>query len=128
MPERQCDTCKNQVRWGCTAIRWRSPAEGEIDGPENWVRPAELPVEIDGQQEYACPRQVLKRSPGFFGRAFMFYGMFKRGHLPDKGAVVDQSNALLEILRIIDECNDEANAIIQRKEDEKRKRGNGRRR
>jgi hypothetical protein len=132
MPERNCGACKNQERWGCHGRRWRYPDKdkGELDSPENWIKPAEMAVEIDGEETFACPRQPLRQSPGYYGRVLLFYGMYKKGHLPDRGSVVDQSNSLLETLRIIDEANDDADAIIRQREEAKRRRGqnSGRRR
>lgn len=108
MPERNCEGCTRQDEWGCTAFRWRTPAEGEPDGPENWVNPAYLPVTLStGDDSYACPRQDLREDPRGWGRMFLLYQMFSKGHLPDKGAVVDQSNVLLESFRILDEANRE---------------------
>lgn len=105
LPERDCAACKNQAEWGCNARRWREPPHGEPDDESNWVEPAYLPVTFDGEETYACPRQSLKEEPVFWSRLFLLYSMFTKGHLPDKGAVVDQSNSLLEMFRIVDEAN-----------------------
>lgn len=120
MPDRQCAGCKRQDEWGCTAFRWRTPAEGEDDGPSNWVRPAKMAIEVGKEETYACPRQTLKERPGEWSRLLMFYQLYLKGFLPDGGAVVDQSNVLMEAFRIIDEANAEADK--EEADREKRKR------
>jgi hypothetical protein len=122
MPERNCGTCKNQVRWGCTARRWRTPAEDELDGPENWVNPAELPYILDDEETWACPRQPIREAPRFFARVLLLYGMYVKGHLPDRGAIVDQSASLLEVFRIIDDANAEADTMTKAKAEAARRR------
>ncbi len=76
-----------------------------MDGPENWVNPAYLPITVKGEEMYACPRQTLHEQPEVWNRLFLYFQMFKNGFLPDAGAVVDQSNVLLEMLRIMDDEN-----------------------
>lgn len=105
MPERQCKGCTRQVEWGCEAVRWRTPEEGERDGPENWVKPSALPTKVQEDEVYFCPRQGIKQDPRTFGRLLMFYQMYKAGYLPDSGAIVDQSNVMIETLRVFEEEN-----------------------
>jgi len=105
MPERQCGGCKRQKEWGCTAKRWRTPLPDEADGPENWINPSHIQNEFDGEMLFSCPRQTLHEQPTDWSRLLLFYGMFGKGHLPDKGAVVDQSNVLVQAFRILDEAN-----------------------
>lgn len=109
MEERNCAKCTNQEAWGCTAFRWRTPEPDELgDDRDNWVRPAYLPITLDdGTETYACPRQDLFYNPKPWGRLLMLYGMYNKGHLPDRGSVVDQSNVLIEAFRIFDDVNAE---------------------
>ena len=115
--ERQCDTCSRQTEWGCTAKRWRFPEEGEPDSPENWVDPAAMPQTVMGEDNYACPRQHLKENPRFWAWLLKYYGFYKRGHLPDVGAVSSQSNRAMELFRVLDEAN-----ILVDEEEERRSR------
>ena len=112
MPERNCAACKRQVEWGCTAKRLRNPAPGEPDGPENWSNPSHLPVGVNGGESYACPRQVVKESPSEWSRLLLLYGMYLKGHLPERGAIIDQSNSLLESFRVLDEANADCDRIV----------------
>lgn len=113
MPERQCSTCKRQAEWGCTAKRIRWPAEGEEDGPENWSNPASLPVDVDGEEIWACPRQDLKENGRWFGRLFLLYGLYRRGFLPNAGAAVDQVNSTVELFTIIDQVNEDCDETLE---------------
>lgn len=117
LPERQCAGCAKQVEWGCHAVRHvvhddlGRPVMGADGGQMmNWHQPARLPLSIDGEETYACPRQTLLRRPREWNRLLTFYGMFKRGFLPEAGAVIDQSNKLIEAFRIMDEANYECDA------------------
>lgn len=113
MPERRCDTCKRQAEWGCTAKRIRWPEEGEEDGPENWKDPASLPVAMDGEELWACPRQPLRENGRWFGRLFLLYGLYAKGFLPNAGAVADQVNATVELFTIIDQANADCDEILE---------------
>lgn len=131
MPERQCATCKKQDDWGCKAVRWRTPEQGEDDSPKNWLRPAKMAVVVGKEESYACPRQTINEHPRDWGRLLMFYGLYQKGFLPDRGSVVDQSNVLIEAFRIIDEANAEADKEEAERERRKQNRQNskgGRRR
>lgn len=130
MPERQCNGCKRQVDWGCTAKQF--PAEkgekaltGErisigSDGKwYRWTNPSSLPLTIDGEQTYACPRQDLKERGRDWHHLFMYYGMYKAGFMPQNGSVMDQSNKAIEMFRIVDAVNAECDEAVQ--EENKRK-------
>lgn len=105
MPERSCDGCRRQEEWGCHARPYRTVGE---DGEEavEWLRPAHLPVTVLGKESWACPRQHLRQNPFYWAAILKFYGMYRRGHLPDRGAVVDQSNKAIEVFRVLDDAND----------------------
>ncbi|MEJ6846754.1 hypothetical protein [Sinorhizobium fredii] len=106
MPERACEGCTRQSEWGCTAKRWRTPEHDEPDGPENWINPAHLPLTLMGEEIWACPRQPLREEPLKWAWMLKFYGMYRKGHLPNVGAIADQSNKAIEIFRILDHLND----------------------
>jgi hypothetical protein len=59
-----------------------------------------------GEETFACPRQHLKENPAYWATILKFYGMFRKGHLPGRGAIVDQSNKAIEVFRILDDAND----------------------
>jgi len=122
MPERKCESCTRQKEWGCEAKRWRHPKPGEPDGPENWVKPAYLPVTLDGEETWACPRQHLRENPHYWAKILKLYGMYRKGFLPDKGAVVDQSNRAIEIFQILDDANAQCDQEESRRDSMKRNR------
>jgi hypothetical protein len=124
MPERQCASCTRQKEWGCEAklyVVHSDDGEPVIwkDGKPltKWHKPAHLPLTLNGEETWACPRQTLFEQPQEWNRLFMLYGLFKRGFLPEAGAVLDQSNKLLQAFRIMDEVNfdcDESEAAERR--------------
>lgn len=116
MPERQCNGCKRQKEWGCFAKRWRTPDPDEEDGPENWIEPSHLVNEFDGEMIFSCPRQTVRERAWDWNRLLMLYGMYSKGHLPNAGAVVDQSNVLIQAFRILDDANAECDQELAEKE------------
>lgn len=118
MRERQCHGCTKQVEWGCFATR--IPASD--DGEEQWLRPAHLPITFMGEETWACPRQHIRQNPIFWAKILKFYGMYKKGHLPDRGAVVDQSNRAIEIFNILDDANEDCDREEEAQEKAKRNR------
>lgn len=117
MPERQCHGCRNQEAWGCQGKSFPTTEDdpfAEWDGgTESWVRwvnGAEHPLEIGGLDTRACPRQHIHENPAFWSRLLLFYGMYSKGHLPERGAVLDQSHRLLHLFRILDNANAECDA------------------
>lgn len=106
MRDRSCVGCTKQDEYGCTAVRWKQPDADEPDGPENWVRPAQMPTNIDGEEVWHCPRQTLHQNPQYWGHILKYYGMYKKGFLPDTGAISDQSNKAIEVFRALDDAND----------------------
>ena len=92
------------------------------EGREVWQNPASSPVRVLEENHWACPRQTLKENPLEWSRLLFYYDLFKKGHLPDEGSVSSQSNAMMEILRIIDNENADCDRIIAEKEARKQKR------
>ncbi len=122
MPERECSKCKKQDEWGCFAkVKRTTRDDGTVD--EVWSQPAHLPIQINGEETFACPRQSIRENVRVWGRLLLLYGMYSKGHLPDKGAVVDQSNQLMELFRIMDDANAQCDQSLQ--EDSKRRGGGG---
>ena len=118
MPERSCNGCTKQKEWGCTATKSEVPKEtsGSVPGEGGkwwaWSNPAHLPLTFDGEETYACPRQDLNQERSKWNRLFMFFGMFKAGHLPQAGSVIDQANKALEVLRLIDDVNHDCDTAL----------------
>jgi len=130
MPERSCNGCVKQKQWGCTATKLEVPAGTKGAVPDqtgkrwfHWTNPAAMPLTFDGERTYACPRQSLKRDPRGWSKLFKYYGMYKAGFLPQAGAVVDQSAKAVELFRILDNANAEADESLRAKPPETRQKG-----
>ena len=52
----------------------------------------------------------------------LYYGMYRKGHLPQVGAVMDQSNKAIELFRVLDEINFECDAALEAEDRAKRRR------
>lgn len=101
MPERQCRGCRRQEEWGCEAELVGDPALGR----EAWRDPAMLPLTVDDEDIYCCPRQNIHRRPAEWGAMLKYYSMYKNGFLPQPGATMDQSNYAVEVFRVFDDVN-----------------------
>jgi hypothetical protein len=119
MPERTCVGCKSQVEWGCKGSKYREPEPGE-DPRNAWINPAEISVNVEEQEEFACPRQHLHENPAYWRPVFLYYGMFQKGFLPQAGSVIDQANKAMEVFQILAEVNAECDAEIRKRETRKK--------
>lgn len=84
-----------------------------------WDNPATMPVQFHGEEVYACPRQTLHEQPREWSTLLFYYGMYKKGHLPDRGSISEQSASMIEAFRVIDDENEVCDRIIA--DNEKRK-------
>jgi len=114
LPERQCHKCKRQKDWGCESERVPSgPEDHTATQDENgewwgWKNPSHLPLSVDGEETWACPRQDLKRRPREWNTMLFYYGFYKqKGLLPQPGAIMDQSNKAMSVFRVFDDINSE---------------------
>jgi hypothetical protein len=62
---------------------------------------------MDGEELWACPRQDLKRRPTEWHEMLLFYGFYTKGHLPQSGAIMDQSAKAIAVFRVFDDINAE---------------------
>lgn len=112
MPERQCAGCTSQDEWGCFARRVKPDADGE-DPQDSWFQPAYMPITLDGEDTFACPRQPIRENPRYWSQLLKLYSFYKNGYLPQAGAIIDQSNHLIEAFRVLDQTNAECDAAEQ---------------
>jgi len=134
MPERDCAGCTRQAHWGCEADKFLATKDTPGARPDMkgnwwlWRNPSKLPMTVDGEESYACPRQDIHRRPMAWHRMLLFYGMYKKGHLPQAGAVMDQSNKAIELFSVFDDINSEIDKALNDKEraDQARRAQNGR--
>lgn len=66
-----------------------------------------MPLTLMGEDTYACPRQPLREDPIFWVKVLKLYAFYRKGYLPQPGAVIDQANQLLETFSILDQVNAE---------------------
>lgn len=95
LPERRCHTCKAQqkLRWGC-----ESPS-------------TEPPIVIDDVELDRCPNRPLLDFPVFFNEVYRLYGWYGKNYFPDNGTWLDQANAFIEAIDIIERATSEARKI-----------------
>jgi hypothetical protein len=116
MPERQCSGCTRQAEWGCDAFKYESTKENKGARKERdgrfyaWHKPAQYPLNVDGEETWACPRQPLKQDPMGWHKLLLFYAYYQKNFLPQQGAVVDQANKAMELFRVLDAANEAADA------------------
>ena len=122
MPERKCHACTRQKEWGCEAEKVPSDdtdptAERDANGQWwGWSNPSALPLQVDGETVWACPRRDLKDRGRDWNRMLFYYGFYQKGHLPQPGAIIDQSNMAMEVFRVLDQVNAECdNAEVERR-------------
>ena len=130
MPERSCTGCTKQKEWGCTATSVAVPAGTKGAKPNRdgktwrmWTDPARMPINFDGEMTWACPRQDLKANPYGWHVLFKYYGMYKAGFMPQGGSVVDQANKAIELFRIVDGVNSEADESLRENPQDKPQKG-----
>jgi hypothetical protein len=102
MPERNCKTCKRQAEWGCYAVE-----TDEIDpftGEKVWRNPALLPLTLDDENVWRCPRRPIKDDPLYWQKLLFHYGLYKSGFLQDEGGVTSQSFKAMVMFGIIDDA------------------------
>jgi hypothetical protein len=94
LTERVCSTCtKKQMReWGCDAAK---NEKGE------WVNKSALPMEVDGEDSWACPRRPVKDDPLLFSEVMSHYGLYKEGVLADEGAINSQATKYVAVMRLV---------------------------
>lgn len=88
-----------QQEFGCNAR--------QID-ENTWEAPALNPLQIDGEDVYACPRRPIKDNPLFWSRLMALYRGFTQGFLPDDGNISAQSARGWSLLTILDGYVNEA--------------------
>jgi hypothetical protein len=113
MPERVCTTCVNQALWGCDA------EETDEDDPQGggkiWLKASQLPLLIDGENVWRCPRRPILNEPLYWKRLLFHYDLFREGHLPDEGAISSQSFKAMSLFGVLADAmaqceQDKANA------------------
>ncbi len=123
MPERQCEGCKRQEEWGCTAKLVRKVDPRRENPRDGWENPSNLPLGFLGEEIWCCPRQVVKENPQRWAIILRYYAMYKRGFLPQVGAVMDQSHYAVEVFRILDGINAECDQHLAENPPEKKHKG-----
>lgn len=128
MPDRDCvagKPCKKQTEWGCSAKAhpvFDDNNEPVIDPTTKkqkveWSNPSHEPYTFDnGEEWWACPRQDIFENSRDWARMMLVYSLFKKGHLPDPGSIMDQSHRAITILNIVDSVNEECSFEIRQRD------------
>ena len=61
-----------------------------------------MPIIINGEEIYSCPRRPLKDNPLGYSELFGLFQHYKNGFLPEGGGIMDQSPKLMNLLSICD--------------------------
>lgn len=67
-----------------------------------WIDRAILPVKLDGEEQYQCPRRPVLDDPHYWSDLFAFWRGFKNGLLPDDGNIMAQSARGWKLLSLLD--------------------------
>lgn len=89
-----------------------------------WENPAIIPLRIDSEEVYRCPRRPIKEDPQYWDKLLFYFGMYKKGHLPDPGSVSEQSNKIMQVFRIVDDIV--ADCVKEKAERERQRQAKGR--
>ncbi len=102
LKDRNCVGCKRQKEWGCDAERTvKSWDEKGKPREIEWKRPALVPLLIDGEEWFQCPRRPLKDNPLYWNFLLSQFVYYRAGHLPAGPAIQDQPAKLMTLLREI---------------------------
>ncbi len=109
MKERDCATCTKalQKQFGCDAYK---------DEKGVWQNKARMPLLLDGEQTWACPRRPIKDNPLYWQRLLFFYNGYKAGYLSRPGGLGRQSVRLMTLVHLMSATFDEADEEQMQKE------------
>ena len=90
---RDCVTCTetNKRQWGC---------EGN----------AEMPIRIDDEEIWTCPRRPILDHPEFFAEVLGAYRDYQKGFLPEPGGTMSQPKRLMQCFKVIEHTVNECSA------------------
>ena len=105
-----------QRKWGCDAER--------IEAGEKivWKNKAELPIQIDGEDWWGCPRRPIKDFPAEISQILSTMQNLKRGFLPYSGGVRQQPYKLMILANHAESCYDRILADQRERDSKKRSR------
>lgn len=89
--------------WGCNA----PPEKG-------------YEVTLEGEAFDRCPNRPLIDDSEFFSKAFTYYNWYKKGFLPSEGSWLDQTEAFVELVSVMDSASSAADEILKQRDEEKR--------
>lgn len=60
-----------------------------------------IPLDIDGEQVWRCPRRPIKDDPAFWHSMMTSYAQYRHGHLPAPGGTDQQPNKLMALISLL---------------------------
>lgn len=78
---------------------------------------------IDDEPLLRCPRRPFLEEPAFFNELLWSFGRYKEGHLPEDGGLRSQPYRLIELFRVIEVGNFEADQALKEKDKLLRQKG-----
>lgn len=61
-----------------------------------------MPLRIDGEDHYRCPRRPIYEDPESFSELFFLWGGYNKGFLPEPGGIYSQPAVLVEHFKTIE--------------------------
>jgi hypothetical protein len=62
---------------------------------------ATLPLTIDGEQDFTCPRRPLLDDPAPYNELFSYANALQSGILPDDGGLQSQPHRLMQLVKLV---------------------------
>lgn len=87
--------------WGCFAHE--TDETDPLTEQPIWAEPADIPLQIDDEEVWRCPRRPIKDDPVYWQRLLLFWKHYKEGHLPDAGPITRQSFRALTLFGVMDD-------------------------
>lgn len=81
-----------------------------------------MPIRIEDEEWFQCPRRPLKDHPRFYAELIRHWHFYRNGFLPDPGGLNQQSYALVRMLHHMDGIVEEVREAKRSEEEARRKR------
>ncbi len=92
--------------WGCDAEE--TDKEDPQTGEKIWIKAAQVPLVMDGENVWRCPRRPIKDDPKYWEKLLFHYQLFRDGYLTDGGSIMDQSFKAITLFGAVQDIQSEA--------------------
>ena len=90
--------------WGCDAVETDEPDPLSGGTGHLWKNAAKIPLTIDNEMIWRCPRRPLLDDPAYWSKLLFSYSLFRDGHMIDEGSVSSQSFKAMTLFGIIQDA------------------------